>query len=378
MVKKIILLFTVVFYAALVKNTAFAQDQHLKDIYQNNIQKNIEKNWIPPLKADDKSTVVSFVINKNGSVSNIKVIRSSNDTQFDKRAIEAISKVSSFQPLTGNENLLSVKFFFSPAYTSLTVDDSTNNTTNQIFGNNGSKIIPVSNRNYTDFTDYAANLQNKINSNWNPRIQKKQRDAVISIKVDKDGTLEDVKVQKSSGKKNFDQEILDSVMKSVPLDTLPDDLQVEYKNIQLNFIYEKTKDKKTPLKYVVANINNQDGYDEYVEQVEEIISKKLKDKQYFHKKDILLEMNINQDGKLKYVKIKNSSSDDEFNRKTLLTLQKTSFPPIPDKMNVSDITLNYRILTQRKRLFINFLCDYVWNFFRTGLESFCVQTSENI
>lgn len=380
MIRKVILLLILILNFVFIQDTVFAQD---KEFYLSDLQKKVELNWFIPQNSTDKSALANFIVNKSGEISNIEIIRSSGNKEFDESIIRAIYKASPCAPLAKNEDAISIKFFFSPDFINLAVNDGVKSNANQLFGIDGTRIITVSNVNYSDFSNYANHLQDKINSNWNPISGKEQMDAIISVKINKDGTINDMKVQKSSGKKNFDMDILDSVMKSVPLDPLPADLQVDYKDVQLNFMYEKTEDKTAPRKYVVANIKNQDGYDEYIEQVEKIISIKLKDKHYFCKKDILLEMNINKDGKLMYVKIKNASLEDnfikkEFNRKTLLALNKTSFPPIPEKMNVNDITFNYRILTQRKRLFSNFICDYVWNFFRTGLESFCVQTPENI
>lgn len=385
MIRKIVLMLVLAFSFIFIQTAVFAQDtneQCAKALYKDIIKEKITSHWFIPPNSSNKSAVISFIVNKDGTISDIKILKSSNDEQFDKSAFDAVCKSVSFKPLVYDDKL-DIEFFFSSTYTNLTVNENTNNTANQLFEINGSKLIPVSNRNYTNFNDYATNLQNKINSNWNPISRKEQVDAIISISLDKDGVVENMKVQKSSNKKNFDLEIMDSIMRSAPLGPLPADFQADHKDIQLNFMYKKTKDKNAPKKYVIANIKNQDGYDEYIEQVQEIMSKKLKDKYYFCKKDILLEMNINKDGKLIYVKIKNASPEDdfikkEFNRKTLLTLQETPFPPLPDKMNVDNITLNYRILTQRKRLFLNFICDYVWNFFRTGLESYCIQTPENI
>lgn len=380
MIRRIVLLLVVFLNFVFIQNTVSAQGKYSEEDYRENLQRKVELNWIVPPKSEDKSAIISFTINKDGTISNVEILRNSGSKEFDENALDAIYKANPFSPLADNENAINVKFFFSPVFTSLT----TNFASIDSLINPESNIIKVTNENPNiDLTAYAVNLQDKINSNWNPSKQKKQRNAIISISVDKDGTIENMKIQKSSDKKKFDNEILDSIMNSVPLDPLPDDLKAESKNIQLNFVYEKTKDKNASKKTIVANIKDQDGYDEYVEQVEKIISERLKDKKYFYKKDILLEMNIGKNGKLKYVKIQGQSNKDnfikkEFNRKTLLTLQKTSFPSIPDEMGVENITLDYRILTQRKRLFRNFICDYVWNFFRTGLESFCVQGPANI
>lgn len=389
MVKKVVLLFALILYFVFGKNAVFAQDNDVKDAYLNKLQNQVKSNWLTPLDSKDKSAVVSFVINRDGSVSNVALVRSSNndekilktcrDDEFDKSAVDAIYKSAPFEPLSGSNYTLSVQFFFSPIFTSVT-----NFNSGTQLNNPQSAFINIANTTPSvDFSTYLTDLQNKINYNWNPRSLKKHRNATISISVDKDGTVQDIKIQKSSNKKKFDNEITDSVMKSFPLDPLPLGLQSKYKNIQIDFIYEKTQDKNNPKTDVIAHVKNQDGYERYIEQVDTIMSEKLMDKKYFCKKDIVLEMNIDKNGKLTYIKLKNPSIKGkfirkEFNRKTLLLLEQTSFPPIPNEMGLSDITLNYRILTQRKRLFSNLVRDYILNGFRTGLESYCIQDPSDI
>lgn len=389
MVKKIVLLFALILYFVLGKNAVFAQDKDVKDAYLNKLQNQIESNWLTPLDSKDKSAVVSFVINRDGSVSNVAIVRSSNndekilrtykDDEFDKSVVDAVYKSAPFEPLTDSNYALSVQCFFSPIF----IGVSNYNKGTELI-NPQSAFVNIANTTpVIDFSTYLTDLQNKINSNWNPRSLKKHRNATILVSVDKDGTVQDIKIQKSSNKKKFDNEITDSVMKSFPLNPLPLGLQSKYKNIQIDFIYEKTQDKNAPKTEVIAHVKNQDGYERYIEQIDTIMSEKLKDKNYFCKKDIVLEMNIDKNGKLTYIKLKNPSIKGkfirkEFNRKTLLLLEQTSFPPIPNEMGLSDITLNYRILTQRKRLFSNLVRDYILNGFRTGLESYCIQDPSDI
>ena len=424
MFKKNILLSLLILNFVLTQNMSFAQDIRDQKMYTDNLQKKIEANWLDTIKPERKniltlfpqnqdsykSAVISFIINKNGSVSNVDILRSSGDEIFDSSVIAAIYKALPFERLAGDEDSLNIQYFFSPIFTNASIVTEENvlantstpqSTTTQIKTPVNNEInsqattqapTPTTDKNIVnvsnttpciDFTLYAKNLQEKIDSNWNPKSFIKERNATIRLNIDKDGSIEDIKIQKSSNRKNFDFEIVNSIMKSVPLEALPAGLEAKSKNIQINFSYRKIIGRNIPQKCVVANINPQNGYDEYIEQVEEIVSQRLKDKSYFCKKDIIVEMNIDKTGKLVYVKIKNDSPRDnfikrEFNRKTLLTLQKTSFPVIPNKMGVDDITISYRILTQRKRLFFNFICDYAWNFFRTGLESYCIQKPDNI
>ena len=149
---------------------------------------------------------------------------------------------------------------------------------------------------YIDYTPYAEALPAKIITNWNPTPQKKQRSAIISVNIDKDGTLDSIKVLKSSNKKKFDYEAIDAIMKSVPYDPLPANGEEEIKNFQISFVYDKTKDKTISPKYIITSVQSQDGYDQYIKQVDKVIAAKLCDKSYYWKKDFLLTMKINKKG----------------------------------------------------------------------------------
>jgi len=374
-------------------------DKTIDDSFGKNVHDLFNK---PILSMFDKNT--DDIFDKN-----------SCDT-FDKSAIDAVYKAEFFGPLVENQDSLNILFFFSPDFTSVTItgdgtqvnNDNTNvsTVTNTIpaatdafmnltnaYPAGANTVLNVANMDMAptvtdmtptvDFRTYTENLTDKINSNWNPKTSKEARDAIVLIKVKKDGEIEQIKMQKSSNKKKFDIEICDSILRSVPLDPLPEDFNSDSKNIQLNFVFQTIKDAGIKQHYVTASATNQEGYDEYVEQVEKIMSTILKEDKYFCKKDVLLEMTIARNGKVEYAKLLNQSDKDnfirkEFNRKTLATLAKTSFPPFSDELGVDSLTLDYRILTQRKRLFLNLMWDYVLNCFRTGLESFCVQKPENI
>lgn len=378
MIKKVVLLLGLLLNFVFIQNNVFAQVQNPKNVYLDNLHTKIVSNWLVPAYSKDKSTVISFTVNNEGTISNVQMERSSGDDDFDQSAVAAIYKSDSFGPFVYSGNMLNLQFFFSPVFTDVIEVGAIS----QLFDPSNPRVINIADK-YINFDDYAENLQNKITPNWNPKSLKSHRSALISVKVDKDGTLDSMEVLKSSNKKKFDYEVLDSVMRSVPLDPLPDNLQADYKNILLNFSYQRTRDENVPKKRIIANINGQEGYDKYIENVDKVIAAKIKDKKYFCKKDVMLEMNIEKDGKLKYVKIKNPTkhldfNKRDFNRKLLVSMQKTSFPPIPDEMGTNNITLDCRILTQRKRKFINLISDYIGNLFRTGLESFSVQTPENI
>lgn len=380
--KKAGLLFGIVFGFVLLQNSVMAQDKNLDDFYINRLQSRLEQNWIVPRKYYYKYTNVVFTIDNEGNLVNAEVIKSSKDDDFDNKALMSLNKAIPFERFVNinGKNNRSFKAYFNGD--TVFVSDI--------------KDVPVQ-KEIDDivFANYIDTVQNKINSNWRPSSFRSKRDAIAFLEIEKDGTVKNMVIQKSGNKKKFDMEIFDAINRSVPFDVLPAELNADYKNIQLEFVYDKAKrqykiDNKLQKyiagqkHYILPHFPVQAGYEEYSDQVKEVITKRLAgmhQTKYFFKKDIMVKINIDKTGKVKYVRITSPTEKDkfvrkEFNRKITVALNSVTFPPFPDSLNKEEITLNYRILTQRKRYFADFLC-YVGNLFRTGLNSFCVQGADS-
>lgn len=406
MVKKVVLLLAFMLYTGLIQNSAFSQDQYADEFYLNNLQKKIESNWInpetpknafvqkkveydvtnpeptnqeqafssnafflfTPNRDNYKSTLVSIFIDKDGRLSNAEILRSSNDKQFDKSAIDAVYKADSFGPLTNNKNSLNVLFFFSPAFTSMTIP---NGNINKIDSN----IVDVANKTfYGSSSSYTDELQARIKSNWNPTSVKKNREVIASVKIGKDGSLENIELVKSSRGKKFDRDAITAISKSVPMASLPDNVQSESRNVQVTFRFKDLPVEKNvkPEGKVTSKMSNINGYDEYTKQVEQVMAYSLTGR-YFWLKELVLEVTINKDGSVNYVKIQKPSKDKfDFDRKILTILQKASFPPIPDEMGLDKITLNYEVITQRGHSFKDVVAFVLLHFGWKGLTSFCI------
>lgn len=362
MIKKVFLLLMLVINFMLLQNPSFADTQYTQEFYLNNLQKKIESNWIIPLNDRTKSTVLSFSVNNDGSVYNVSIIRSSGDVDFDKSVVDSVYKATPFEKFVGNKPI-NVQFFSSNLFTSVTTY------TNPL----QSHIVDVASRkSYIDFSGYTNNLQTKVNSNWKPKALS-TKSAIASITIDKDGSLDDFKIVKSSRDKKFDTNVLDAIANSVPMDAFPAGIDAPNTDVQLVFNYQRNKNKSDKNKFlhsVNASVMNVKGYDSYIQQVKRVLADSLKNKRYYRHKDIIVEIKINKTGKMKYVKIQKSSKDKNFDRKILAILEKCSFPPVPETIPLDDVTLKYEILTQRGRSFSDFVFDYLLYGGTTGLKSF--------
>ena len=81
------------------KNRIDVGGQINRESYLGNLEYNIKHNWAPPKSKSTKKIVTRFTILKDGTLSDIKVIKSSRVPLIDLSAIEAIKKSSPYQPL---------------------------------------------------------------------------------------------------------------------------------------------------------------------------------------------------------------------------------------------------------------------------------------
>ena len=99
----------------------------------------------------------------------------------------------------------------------------------------GTAAIQVEGKNFAD--DFYLNLIiTKIANNWlNPLRGGRKISAVIYFRIQRDGTVTDVKVEKSSGNALFDQSALRAVMASSPLPALPESYTGDFLGVHFMF-----------------------------------------------------------------------------------------------------------------------------------------------
>ncbi len=99
----------------------------------------------------------------------------------------------------------------------------------------GTASVQVEGKNFTD--DFYLNLIiTKIANNWlNPLRGGRKISAVIYFRIQRDGTVTDVKVEKSSGNTLFDQSALRAVMASSPLPALPESYTGDFLGVHFMF-----------------------------------------------------------------------------------------------------------------------------------------------
>ncbi len=79
----------------------------------------------------------------------------------------------------------------------------------------------------TLFDSYYGKITDEIREEWAyPDYMKKDLEAVVSVLIEKDGTLTGVKIEKSSGDRFFDRSALKAVTKASPVSPPPYEMEI--------------------------------------------------------------------------------------------------------------------------------------------------------
>jgi len=106
-----------------------------------------------------------------------------------------------------------------------------------VIGGGGSMNGPIS-----QFPGYLQIMENKISGQWAPppiSMQGEGVGAIIQFNVRKDGRIESVEIEKSSGNKFFDLAAMRAVSQAHPLPPLPEDLNEERLTVHFSFTVQK-------------------------------------------------------------------------------------------------------------------------------------------
>ncbi|MFM7458586.1 MAG: energy transducer TonB [bacterium] len=81
--------------------------------YMARIQEMIKQRWKPPRGSESKRIVVHFVINRDGSLSNLRLMQTNGDTLANEAALSAVRNAAAFPPLpAGSAPSIDIEFTF--------------------------------------------------------------------------------------------------------------------------------------------------------------------------------------------------------------------------------------------------------------------------
>lgn len=165
--------------------------------YCNGIADRINKQWTART-ADDNGIVIQIALDQDGNIQSIK------PWEHSKGSPEQIEKATSV--VTSLKNLGTPPANWSPVILRM-----------EVCAAHG---IEVSKDNI-DLGSYMNNLQRKVIKSWTPAKRERLR-AVVTFTQNRDGSVSDVQLDRSSKDESTDKAALDAVRDGAPYGTMPD------------------------------------------------------------------------------------------------------------------------------------------------------------
>lgn len=353
MIKKII--FSIIFLG-LCQNIGMAQDQNLGTAYLLVMQEKIELNWIRPLQKSNKSAIVQFTINNSGQVMDAEVIKSSNDDSYDRGALLSVYKSVPFKELSpdiysGDSQTFQV--FFSDNYV----------TVSKI--NSASVVIDASQPVGADYVSYMRNLEQRVQSNWDQQDYPKNEATITAFTINKNGSVEHLHILRASGSDKFDNEALDAIRKSNPVDSLPDYVSDNSINVQFGFFYNPLRDTNSIQNTTSCGFLNDNSslvkiYENYKKQIATILKENLTTKACYKITEIVLDITIDKYGQISCINIEKPSIDENFDKNVVSSISQSSFPAIPLEFNRNTFAFKYSVKTKKNDNLWQALVDGRW------------------
>ncbi len=171
------------------------------------------KNVKYPIESREKGkegrSIVTFVVNETGAISNVSIYKSSGDDLLDKEAIRVVSSMPKWTPGEQRGEAVKVRYTIPVAFrlTPETKEDIVRN----IQISKDTRVFEVCEK-MPEFPGgiYALMkyLRDNIKYPEESLKEKKEGKAYVSFVVMKDGSIVDIKIAKSSGDENLDKESL--------------------------------------------------------------------------------------------------------------------------------------------------------------------------
>ena len=163
--------------------------------YNERLQQQISQEW-NPLSSDRAGEVtVEFSIQRDGSISELKIQQSSGDSDVDAATLETIRAAVPFDPLPPSyqPGILPIVFTFATK-ASNNIDPS-----------------------------YMESVKAAIAERWSPDPTEKPRRVSLQFEITRDGTVNNLIISTPSGDSAFDKLAIEAISMATPFNSLPDD-----------------------------------------------------------------------------------------------------------------------------------------------------------
>ncbi|HEY9868390.1 MAG TPA: TonB family protein [Candidatus Obscuribacterales bacterium] len=229
--------------------------------YMAHLQQRIALSFFPPQAQASEPGTAKFRVRSDGSVSDLKLEKSSGLASRDTECLAAIERASPFYHApVGAPEKIDIEFSFAcgkgSSWALTSKDDGkpgskgkagsatalvgsldlNSRPVSHASGPRSSRAHDGGSEGDVDFGPYMADLQRRIKRAWLPPSGTESKRAVVIFKVHKDGNVSHMTLEKSSGVASFDQAALKAIENAAPVLELPDGAPEDV-DIQFTFDY---------------------------------------------------------------------------------------------------------------------------------------------
>ncbi len=198
-------------------------ESSVSEPYMNDLKRRLKRAWFPPERQTDARVYVVFKVHEDGSMSDLRVEKSSGIALADQCAQKAVENASPFRPLPSDVSSESVDIH-------ITFDrDLYEFNPNRSLPTSGSPspaIAPTvasvsSEFRFAPDNPYMLDVSRRIKRAWFPPRGNENHLITVSFRVRNNGEMTDLRIQKSSGIPIADQAALKAVSNASPFRPLP-------------------------------------------------------------------------------------------------------------------------------------------------------------
>lgn len=195
----------------------------------------------------------------------------------------------------------------------------------------------------TSLDSYYSKIKEQIESVSGQISTKDLKEQVIvsvSFQVKKDGVIQNLKILKSSGIKELDESVLNTLKKIAPFPLIPGKVDI----LNINYDFRLTPPVVIREQPVQVKEINKEKYNAYYQKVKEKISSNWKrpDVKLNNPTKVTVGFEIANDGSVKNLKIIEYSDSPAIDANGIKAINDSvPFLPIPDDIGISSIPINY-------------------------------------
>ena len=303
----------------------------------------IRKNWTPIDCGDMCKVYLLITVDKFGKLLSNEIFCSSGNEIFDKSVIDTVQKSAPFSALPEKYMYNSIPVLFS--FEQIRSKDA-------FFKNDDQFLLKA----------YLPKLEKSIKKNWHPpRTSRLSYRVVLFFKLDKQGKVKFCKVLMSSKNESLDKAVIDAVKLAEPFfGPLPEEYKGEKIDIIFTFNYNVkgsglkgnmfnkglncSLTNESPSKHIFYNLKDKEQkkiFNEYIDYITYVLNS-------IENPDTMdsvlkVRFSINKTGNVQNIKIVASNYNKKFNDTVLSKLENIRFSSLPEKLGISELTVEYQI-----------------------------------